>query len=205
VNTRDWALAYADLGWRVFPVIAGGKRPLYRGWQRDATTDPQRIERWWHGGPGEPNIGIVTGEAFVAYDFEAAHLPALQAWIKRRGLSLPDTPIARTGRAGIHILARAHARASSGRELFLEGVHIGELKSAGGFIVACPSRTSGVLMAQVTRGDRRCRGSRVATRPGITRPSGQANRNRCHARLPPRTGSARCPRANGEGRGGGPP
>jgi Bifunctional DNA primase/polymerase, N-terminal len=32
LSTRDWALRYASLGWRVFPVMAGGKRPLYSGW-----------------------------------------------------------------------------------------------------------------------------------------------------------------------------
>ena len=43
-----WArTVYAPAGWRVFPVVAGGKKPLYKGWQRDATTDPEMIARYW--------------------------------------------------------------------------------------------------------------------------------------------------------------
>jgi hypothetical protein len=34
------------LGWRVFPVVPRGKRPLYAGWQHDATTDPGLISRY---------------------------------------------------------------------------------------------------------------------------------------------------------------
>lgn len=140
-TTRDWALAYGALGWRVFPVVPGAKRPMYAGWQRDATTDPDQIGRYWRGEPG-PNIGLICGEAFDAFDIEAPHLPALRTWLQEHDYHLPDTPVARTGRGGIHILVRAHVR-ESGHVLRLDGMRIGELKAAGGFIVACPSRTVG--------------------------------------------------------------
>ena len=140
-SALDWALAYATLGWRVFPVVLGEKRPMYPGWQRDATTDPGVIARYWRTEPG-PNIGLICGEAFVAFDIEAEHLPALRSWMRTEGHRLPTTPIARTGRRGIHILALAPPD-TAGRVLRLDGVHIGELKAAGGFIVACPSRTTG--------------------------------------------------------------
>ena len=140
-SAREWALAYAQLGWRVFPVVPGGKRPMYAGWQRDATTDPEMIARYWRHQPG-PNIGLICGEAFDAFDIEAAHLAALGAWLHAHDYRLPDTPVAQTGRGGIHILVRARAR-KSGHVLRLDGLHIGELKAAGGFIVACPSQTVG--------------------------------------------------------------
>ena len=139
MTTRDWALLYGRLGWRVFPVVPGGKRLLYRGWQRDATTDPEPIGRYWRREPG-PNIGIVCGEAFDAFDVEADHLAALRAWADARGHRLPQTPLARTGRGGIHVLV-APTGVGRGRDLVLAGVHIGELKSTGGFIVVCPSET----------------------------------------------------------------
>lgn len=141
MNTLGWALAYASLGWRVFPVVPGGKRPVYAGWQRDATTDPDLIARYWRREPG-PNVGLICGEAFVAYDIEAAHLPALWAWMAEAAHKLPETPVARTGRGGIHILACAHEQ-PLGRVLRLGGVHMGELKAQGGFIVACPAVTAG--------------------------------------------------------------
>ncbi len=113
---------------------------MFAGWQRDATIDPVLIARHWRSEPG-PNIGIITGETFVAFDIEADHLTALRDWLLAEGHRLPDTPIARSGRRGIHILTKATG--DSGHTLHLDGVHIGELKSKGGFIVVCPSRTSG--------------------------------------------------------------
>lgn len=136
---QEWALAYARLGWRVFPVVAGEKRPLYRGWQRDATTDPELIARYWRAEPG-PNVGIICGEKFDAFDVEADHLAALRQWADARGYRLPQTPLARTGRGGIHVLV-APTGIGRGRDLVLDGVHVGELKSTGGFIVVCPSVT----------------------------------------------------------------
>lgn len=139
-SAKDWALAYASLGWRVFPVVPGDKRPLFRGWQQDATIDPKLIARHWRREPGS-NIGVVCGEAFDAFDIEAAHLAALRAWVDAHGRGLPLTPLARTGRGGIHILVEPTG-AGGGRDLYLEGLHIGELKSIGGFIVVCPSVTT---------------------------------------------------------------
>jgi hypothetical protein len=141
MSTRDWALAYAQLGWRVFPVVPRGKRPLYAGWQRDATTDPALIARYWRSDPG-PNIGVICGETFDAFDIEAEHLGALRAWTSEHHLSFPVTPIARSGRGGVHVLV-SPIGADHGSNLYLEGRHVGELKTAGGFIVVAPSETQG--------------------------------------------------------------
>jgi hypothetical protein len=62
--------------------------------------------------------------------------------MESHGHPLPDTPVAATGRGGIHILVRSTGIAC-GRKLSLEHTHVGELKSIGGFVVAAPSRTTG--------------------------------------------------------------
>lgn len=140
--TSDWArTVYAPAGWRLFPVVPGGKKPLYAGWQRDATTDPKLIARLWRREPS-PNIAAVTGEAFDAWDVEVAHLAALREYLLRGGDPLPLTPVARSGRGGIHILTQPTG-VGGGRDLYLGGIHVGELKSTGGFIVICPSVTEG--------------------------------------------------------------
>jgi hypothetical protein len=139
-EAQRWALAYASLGWRVFPVVHGAKRPLFKGWQPGATSDPKLIRQYWRT-DAAPNVGI-TGEAFVAFDIEAAHFPVLGAWMRDRELRMPVTPIARSGRGGIHVFVRT-ATSMAGRTLRLDGIHIGELKTGRGFIVACPSRTVG--------------------------------------------------------------
>jgi hypothetical protein len=114
---------------------------MYSGWQRDATIDPAQITRYWRAEPG-PNIGVVCGEAFDAFDIESTHLEALRAWMEHDRRRLPRTPLARTGRGGIHILV-APTGIGGSRDLRLDGVHVGELKSMGGFIVVCPSLTAG--------------------------------------------------------------
>lgn len=78
----DTAAAYALLGWRIFPIVPGGKVPQFRRAHtddneqaacpgghvcgrmghgfKDATTDVTRIEKWWNRNP-RCNIGIATG------------------------------------------------------------------------------------------------------------------------------------------------
>jgi putative DNA primase/helicase len=137
--TVAWAETYAESGWRVFPIWPGEKRPLYSGWQKDATTDPEQIRRYWRKEP-LPNIGVVCGERFDAWDIEVQHLEAFTGWMDRNGYTLPEAPVAVTGRGGIHILTEPTGVAGN-RYLYLDGTHIGELKSTGGFILICPSVT----------------------------------------------------------------
>ena len=85
---------------------------------------------------------IVAGEAFDAWDIEVAHLPALREYLRRGGHSLPAPPVARTGRGGIHLLTVPTGVGGS-RDLYLDGVHVGEVRSTGGLIVVCPAVTEG--------------------------------------------------------------
>lgn len=136
--TAQWAHFYSRAGFRSFPVWPGEKRPMYSGWQTGATTDPELIERYFVD-PAR-NIGVVTGESFDAWDIEVEHIAAFSAWLDRNGHVLPEAPIASTGRGGLHILT-APTGVDGTRRLHLDGVHVGELKSRGGFILVCPSVT----------------------------------------------------------------
>lgn len=82
-SLADAAVAYAALGWRIFPVQPLGKLPRFRrahaddeqqracpGGQvcgslghgfKDASADPDRIARWWARWP-DSNIGVATGD-----------------------------------------------------------------------------------------------------------------------------------------------
>lgn len=109
---------------------------MYAGWLKDATTDPELIGRYFN--DVERNIGLTCGDPFEAWDIEADHVGAFMAFVEQHG-TLPESPIQSTGRGGIHILARPVVGHT--RKLYLDGVHIGELKSTGGFIVVAPSET----------------------------------------------------------------
>jgi hypothetical protein len=130
-----WAEAYAAAGWRPFPLVRGEKRPLYTGWQT-TSSDPAVLERMF--ADERRNIGVAC-ETFDAFDIEAEHVRALVKYMNAGGHSLPMTPVQNTGRGGLHILTKPLG--IGGTRLYLDGVHIGELKSTGGFIVVSPSVT----------------------------------------------------------------
>lgn len=58
------AVAYAcsQLGFSVFPLVPGTKRPAIEGWKERATNDADQVREWWAGGEftGCP-VGIATG------------------------------------------------------------------------------------------------------------------------------------------------
>lgn len=131
------AHAYAELGWRVFPLAPRSKAPLVprrrggRGFQ-DATTDHDQIAAWWNRCP-MANIGIATGEPFFVVDVDPRNggddeLAELE---HMRG-ALPHTVEACTGGGGRHLLFSGEA----GCAVLVEGV---DIKGAGGYIVAAPS------------------------------------------------------------------
>ena len=139
-DVADWGRLYASAGWRVFPVKPGAKSPSFSNWQADATTNSDLIAQYWRPGT-ERNLGLICGERFDAWDIEAEHLARFSEWLYREQHVLPECPIASTGHGGVHLLT-APAGVDGTRRLFLDGVHIGELKSHGGFIVACPSEVT---------------------------------------------------------------
>jgi hypothetical protein len=68
---RPAALAAAERGWFVFPLVPGTKRPAVHAWEQRSTTDPERITRCWQAGPF--NIGLACGPSgLVVLDLDAA-------------------------------------------------------------------------------------------------------------------------------------
>jgi len=57
----EQALAYIELGWAVFPVLANGKKPLTKNGFKDATKSAYTARKMWEAHP-EANIGIATGQ-----------------------------------------------------------------------------------------------------------------------------------------------
>jgi hypothetical protein len=117
------ALGYAARGIPVYPVhwprpTPGGaslacscprgpscdrpaKHPLVRHGVKEATTDPDRIGRWWRRWP-QANVGLATGIGFDVLDIDGpAGLTALLKLQEAADLRLPG-PLVATGGGGWH-------------------------------------------------------------------------------------------------------
>jgi hypothetical protein len=128
VDILEHALAYAELGWEVFPLA--GKVPLIKGGEGlyDGTSDVKQIRQWFDK-KNPPNIGLRTGTHFDVIDFD--HFPD-------GSIMNYKTPMARTGK-GFHVLIQP---TGYGNRAALKGKHPGELidfRGNGGYIVAPPS------------------------------------------------------------------
>jgi P4 family phage/plasmid primase-like protien len=135
------AASYAARGWAVFPLRPGGKEPLTPHGFKDASTDPEAIAAWWRRWPGA-NIGVSLGEArLVALDIDD---PALAEAVLAACPGLPqETWCQRTPRGGLHVVvAFEEGEPPRTRHLYdAQGRRLGELRSAGGYVLAWPSRT----------------------------------------------------------------
>ncbi|WP_040692357.1 bifunctional DNA primase/polymerase [Nocardia vinacea] len=60
LDLRAVAFAAAARGWPVFPLRPGGKKPAIKRWPELASTDEDRIHRWWGYNP-RYNVAIATG------------------------------------------------------------------------------------------------------------------------------------------------
>lgn len=139
----DHALAYAARGWRVAPIPPGHKHPHgIPNWQTAATTDADRIGRYWSQNP-DHGVCIVTGpESGVwALDVDPDHGgdDSLRALVATHG-ELPDTVQSLTGGGGTHYL---FAWPDDGREIRnnqsgLLGVGL-DVRGIGGQIVVAPT------------------------------------------------------------------
>lgn len=128
------AQAYAALGFRVFPLWPGQKKPITASGFKDASTDPDQIRRWWAQWE-TANIGLVLPAGLFAVDVDPPDgESSLAAWEAEHG-KLPDTLEARTPRGGRHLYFLGEARQSTGVRPGID-VRAGDGK---GYLVAPPS------------------------------------------------------------------
>jgi len=153
----DAALSYAARGIPVYPVhwprrLPGGaslacscprgaacdrsaKHPLLRHGVKEATTDPDRLGRWWRRWP-QANIGLATGICFDALDIDGpAGLAALRQLPGAAGLPLPG-PLVATGGGGWHHWFRPTGLGNRPPH----GLAHVDWRGRGGCVLAPPSR-----------------------------------------------------------------
>lgn len=144
IGFLDGALACAEVGLQIVPIVPGEKRPLIKDWVNRATTDPEQIKAWLKCWP-EANVGVVTGHGsgVVVIDIdprnggdetlealEVEHGPLTAGW---------ETE---TGGGGRHLYFRVpegvEVRCSAG--LLGPGI---DIRGEGGCVTVPPSRLKG--------------------------------------------------------------
>jgi hypothetical protein len=182
------ALRLAAQGWFLLPLAPGSKQPMLKGWPKRASCDPAQIQRWWQAQP-RANIGVACGPSgLVVIDLDvkngARGPEAWEALCAELGLSPWDTAAAATPSGGRHLYYAAPKdtplRSSAGK--LGPGI---DVRAAGGYVVAPPSRTAEGSYAWIEPGPLRPLPAPVARclatqRPVGERPAGQ--------RPPPRPG-----------------
>lgn len=142
MTLKEWALYYAELGLAIFPLEVCGKRPATSNGFKAATTDKERIAKWWNSHP-DSNIGIATGApsgGLVVIDLDEDEekdkhgYEVLKEWQQAHG-ELPETWQSITGRGGYHLFFKDSARTPCKVGLY-DGV---DIRGDGGYIVAPPS------------------------------------------------------------------
>jgi len=163
----EYALAYAALGWPVFPVhwvdqsvdaASGeihnrcscksslcdrhGKHPLTRGGFHDATTDADQVREWWTKWP-MANIGVATGAPCWVLDIDFRHGKdghlTIEQLEREHGL-IPSTLAARSQSGGRHLFFRSATSVACSTERVGKGV---DVRGHGGYIIVEPSRVNG--------------------------------------------------------------
>lgn len=136
------AVAYAERGWAVFPLIARDKVPAIHGGCRSALADPVQARAWWSANPRH-NVGIACGavsDGLVVIDIDVDESEGedgretLARWEDEHG-ALPPTATAVTGRGGMYLFFHVghEVRNSANKAL---GV---DVRGDGGYLVAPPS------------------------------------------------------------------
>lgn len=137
------AIELAELGYRVFPLVPGGKTPLFSkaaggNGCKDAVSDPNQVRVWWTRYP-HANIGLATGQGLTVIDIdEKAGRDGLRHWrelCKQLEIN-PQTMFARTPTGGYHLYYITHQPIPNSAGRLAEGV---DVRGDGGYVVAPPS------------------------------------------------------------------
>lgn len=134
------ALDYTDLGYRIFPCVPDGKRPIPTRGLKEATTDAEQIERWWQQYPAA-NIGLCTDDLLVV-DIDPLADGGSNPWLSGdydKAADLAVAPIGVTPRGGKHFLFRQPAGYQLGNSASKLAPHV-DTRATGGYIVVAPSK-----------------------------------------------------------------
>ena len=139
VTKKEAALAAIARGWFVFPLREDSKAPACMNGFKDASNDPERIEKWWELDPNY-NIGIATGElsGLTVLDVDIKNGKAGEKSVNKLGLAM-DTYMVRTPSGGWHYYYEYEPGTRSRIDV-MPGI---DIRSDGGYVVGAGSIIKG--------------------------------------------------------------
>ena len=137
-DTLTAALAWAERGFRVFPLVPGSKKPMNEGWPDMATADAGEINALWRdpvtGWPQDYNVGVLTNDMIVV-DVDDKNGKNGTASLLELDLPL-DTLVVRTPTGGRHVYYTGPNKSLSVGKL---GAGL-DIRSYHGYVLAPGSR-----------------------------------------------------------------
>ena len=147
---RVQAVALARQGFRVFPLQPGTKFPAIDAWPTQASSDPDRVHRFWSealsGDPLDFNIGIATGNGLFVVDIDVKGgkdgRPGWKAKEAAFGNSPATLTVASASSHGVHFYFRCPDEMWIGSRPCPTLVGI-DIKGDGGYVVGPGSIIAG--------------------------------------------------------------
>ncbi|MCV9937720.1 bifunctional DNA primase/polymerase [Boseaceae bacterium BT-24-1] len=146
---RSQAVALADQGFRVVPLLPNGKTPAVEGGCHQASSDSERVRRFWSEAmtdePLDYNIGIATGDGLIVVDIDTKDgKDGVGAWkrLEKQYGQAPRTLAVSTPGRGVHL----YFRDGSGRWFPISAGKLGEgldIRGDGGYVVGPGSIING--------------------------------------------------------------
>jgi hypothetical protein len=157
-NPRLKAALYyaAELGWPVFPIYGigpdevctcargatcdrPGKHPITKHGLHDASTDEERIRRWWATHPSA-NVGIACGAGAGFWVLDVDDREQLHELFSEQGPEWSETWTQHTGGGGLHLFFEFKGDGSDpSSRVGVFGRAGVDVRSEGGYIVVAPS------------------------------------------------------------------
>lgn len=147
MNKKDWALHYAEMGWRIFPLQPNSKIPYEQSnGFKDATDNIFQVEQWWTNTP-EANIGLATGTGSGVWvvDLDVKNdkdgRESLRNFMRESEASQLQTKRVKTPSGGRHFYVQLpHGVTVTSRNNVLTGI---DIRGDGGYVVLPPSSIDG--------------------------------------------------------------
>lgn len=132
----EYALRFAAMGLPVFPVKPNLKTPAHKGWQKQATTNPDTIRGWFDA--AEFNIGIYTENLLVVDVDNKGDKDGDGELFKLEiaGFDFPATLECKTPTGGRHLFFGVSEPVRQGANTLAPGI---DTRGRGGFVMAAGS------------------------------------------------------------------